>query len=301
MDRTKALACLVCLCLTGCSRPDKIVIGSKNFTEQLILGEILAQQTERSLKIRVERRLNLGGTMLAQQALIAGAIDLYPEYTGTALTAILRQQPETDAKNVRNTVKKVYAERFNLAWMEPFGFNNTFAMVIRKTDAKGIGTLTEAAAARAWKLGVGYEFLQRPDGYPGLSRTYGLRAEGNPVTMDLGLLYTALRGGQVDMVAANSTDGMLAVLDATVLRDDRHYFPPYECAAVVRKETLSKYPQLEAAINTLGGKISAEKMRELNYAVDGQHRSVAEVASAFLNSLNQKAELKSESHGKHPN
>lgn len=287
MDRTKAVACVVCLCLSACSRPDKIVVGSKNFTEQLILGEILAQQIERSLRIKVERRLNLGGTLLAHQALVAGAIDIYPEYTGTALTAVLRHAPETDPQTVRNIVKKSYADRFQLAWMSPFGFNNTFAMVIRKTDTQSgaISTLTNAAAARPWKLGVGYEFLQRPDGFPGLSSTYGLRSDGAPVTMDLGLLYTALRGGQVDMVAANSTDGMLSVLDAAVLVDDRHYFPPYECAAVVRSAVLNRYPNLEMAINALGGRISAERMRVLNYEVDGHHRPLREVAGAFLSSL----------------
>ncbi len=287
MDRAKTLACILCVALSAasCSRPEKIIVGSKNFTEQLILGEILSQQIERRLHIKVERRLNLGGTLLAQQALVAGAIDLYPEYTGTALTAILRQPPDSDARRVFESVKLAYAQRFQLAWMPPFGFNNTFAMVVRRADAAGIPSLSEAAAARTWRLGAGHEFLQRPDGLPGLSSRYGFRWQGNPVTMDLGLLYTALRSGSVDMVAANSTDGMLSVIDAVVLRDDRSYFPPYECAAVVRQETLERYPSLRGAVEELAGSLSEERMRELNYAVDGKHLTLREVASSFLNGL----------------
>lgn len=286
MDRTKAVACVLTLVfLTGCSRPNKIVVGSKNFTEQLILGEILAQQIERRLSIRVERRLNLGGTLLAQQALLSGAIDLYPEYTGTALTAILRQPASGESGKVFENVKSVYKSRFQLAWMPPFGFNNSFAMVVRRGDATGIRTLSEAASARPWRLGVGYEFMQRPDGFPGLARTYGLKMAATPVTMDLGLLYSALRNGQVDMVAANSTDGMLSVLDAVVLEDDRHYFPPYECSAVVREKALTEFPRLRPALEELAGRIDDRRMRELNYAVDGKHIAVREVAATFLANL----------------
>jgi glycine betaine/choline ABC-type transport system substrate-binding protein len=181
-------------------------------------------------------------------------------------------------------VKSRYKSRFQLEWMPPFGFNNTFAMVICREDAAGFRTLSEAAAARPWRLGVGYEFLQRPDGFPGLARVYGLRTSGPPVTMDLGLLYRALQSRQVGMVAANSTDGMLSVLDAVVLEDDRHHFPPYQCAAVVRAETLGRFPQLRPVLEELAGKLDDRRMRALNYAVDGEHRKVRDVAAAFLTS-----------------
>ncbi|MBC7927593.1 MAG: ABC transporter substrate-binding protein [Bryobacteraceae bacterium] len=283
LSRTFLIAAIAIL--SACSRPEKIVVGSKNFTEQLVLGEIMAQQIERTVGVRVDRRLNLGGTMLAQQALISGAIDLYPEYTGTALTAILKQPLQSDPGKVLDLVRRTYADRFQLTWLEPFGFNNTFAMVIRRSDAGTVRTITEAASARSWKLGVGYEFLQRPDGFPGLARTYGLRTDGGPVTMDLGLLFTALRNGQVNMVAANSTDGVLAVIDAVVLRDDRAYFPPYECAPVVRKETLERYPKLQPALQKLSGSLTDETMRRLNYAVDGEHKPIREVAAQFLATL----------------
>lgn len=293
MDRAKIIACplTLLLILCGCSKPAKIVVGSKNFTEQLLLGEILAQQIERETSIRVERRLNLGGTLLAQQALESGAIDLYPEYTGTALTAVLKRPPEKDPATVFEQVRADYARHFHLVWLRPFGFNNTFSMVIRREDSQNgaIATLSAAASAHPWKLGVGYEFLKRPDGFEGLVKTYGLKLDGSPITMDLGLLYTALKNGQVGMVAGNSTDGMLAVLNTVVLTDDKRYFPPYECAAVVREDALKRFPELRPALEQLSGKLPDEVMRKLNYAVDGEHRPVREVASSFIQSLQTSA------------
>lgn len=242
----------------------------------------MAQQIERTLQVRVDRRLNLGGTLLAQQALVSGAIDLFPEYTGTALTTVLKKAPESSAAAVFERVSSEYSRRFKATWLRPLGFNNTFAMVIRKSDSQGgIATLS-AAAGRPWKLGVGYEFLQRPDGFQGLVKTYGLKTEGSPITMDLGLLYTALNNKQVDMVAANATDGLLSVLDVVILKDDRKYFPPYECSAVVRDETLARFPGLRGSIEQLSGRMPDEVMRRLNYAVDGQHRPLREVAREFL-------------------
>ncbi len=275
------------LLLAGCSHPARIVVGSKNFTEQIVLGEILAQQIERRLGVPVERKLNLGGTLLAHQALVGGSIDLYPEYTGTALTAVLNQPPMTDAGAVLGAVRAAYEQRWKLAWLTPFGFNNSFAMMIRGEDARraGLATLSEAARARSWRLGAGYEFAQRPDGLAGLLKTYGLRTDGDPVTMDLGLLYSAIQSHKVDMIAANSTDGLAAVLDVTILRDDRHYFPPYECAAVVREDTLAKYPKLREALEELAGKIPDAEMRKLNHAVDGDHQPPAQVAAGFLKSI----------------
>lgn len=281
MDRTKTLACLIALLLCGsCARSSRIVVGSKNFTESVLLGEILAQQIERRTGLQVDRKLNLGGTLLAHQALMTGAIDLYPEYTGTALTAVLKQAPSSDPARVLQQVRAGYAA-WGLAWLPPLGFNNTFAMVVRSVDA-GVKTLSNAAAARAWRMGAGYEFLQRPDGLEGLSKAYNLRVEGAPVTMDLGLLYMALQGNKVDMVAANSTDGLLSVLDVKVLQDDKHYFPPYECAVAVRNATTARYPRLRIALEELSGRLDDAAMRKLNYAVDGEHRPVRDVAAEFL-------------------
>ncbi|HEV3201690.1 MAG TPA: glycine betaine ABC transporter substrate-binding protein [Bryobacteraceae bacterium] len=284
MDRTKIVACLSACLLAACSGPARIVVGSKNFSEQVLLGEILAQQIERRLGVRVDRKLSLGGTLVAQGALVNGSIDLYPEYTGTALTAILKQQPLQDSGAVLGAVRAAYEEKWKLRWLAPLGFNNTFAMMVRGETARGakLETLSDAARSRAWRMGVGYEFKQRPDGLDGLLASYGLRTDGDPVTMDLGLLYKALETRKVDMIAANSTDGQASVLDITILKDDRHYFPPYDCAVVVREDTLGRFPQLREALEQLSGKLSDPVMRKLNYAVDGEHRSPAQVASEFL-------------------
>jgi osmoprotectant transport system substrate-binding protein len=286
MDRKKTLALLIAACLlAGCSSTRRLTVGSKNFTEQLVLGEILAQQIERRLQIKVERKLNLGGTLLAQQALQSGQIDLFPEYTGTAVTNVLKLAPSADAAAVLAQVRGEYRRRWNIEWLDPFGFSNSFAMVIRGDEARRgkLETLTEAARyKRDWLMGAGYEFLQRPDGFPGLVKTYGLSVKGTPASMDLGLLYQALGQRQVDMVAASATDGMLSVLDVRALRDDRGYFPPYEAAPVVRGEALAAFPGLRAALQELAGAISTATMQRLNYQVDGKHRPVAEVAAEFL-------------------
>jgi glycine betaine/choline ABC-type transport system substrate-binding protein len=261
-------------------------VGSKNFSEQVLLGEIIAQHIERELGLTVDRKLNLGGTLLAHQALTSGSIDLYPEYTGTALTAVLKNPPSSDRNAVLGQVRQEYGKRWQLAWLPPLGFNNTFAMIVMASSAGSFQTLSDAAlSGRNWRLGVGYEFVQRPDGLSGLLQTYPLRVAGAPITMDLGLLYKALESGKVDMVAGNSTDGLLSVLDVKVLEDDRNYFPPYECAVVAREESLAAHAGLREALEHLSGKISSEAMRVMNYAVDGRHRPVREVASEFLDRL----------------
>jgi len=286
MDRTKIIAGLIAALIAGgCARSHAIVVGSKNFTEQLVLGEIIAQQLERRLGEKVERKLNLGGTLLAHQALVSGEIDLYPEYTGTAITTILKLPPSSDAGQVMGAVRAEYQKRWQLEWLQPFGFNNSFAMVIRGEDARRNHFETLSAAARRktdWVLGMGYEFMQRPDGFAGLVKTYGLKIQGQVKTMDLGLLYRALEQQQVDMVAANATDGMLSVLDLRILADDRHYFPPYEAAPVVRAAVLSSHPRMREALDELAGKLTDQTMRRLNYELDGRHRSLAEVAREFL-------------------
>jgi glycine betaine/choline ABC-type transport system substrate-binding protein len=261
-----------------------VIVGSKNFTEQVLLGEIIAQLIEQKAGIEVERKLNLGGTLLAHEAIKQGGIDLYPEYTGTALTAILKQPIERDPKIVFKRVRDEY-KRLGLTWLPPLGFDNTFAMVVRSdaAHAGSLQTISDAAKrTQPWRLGVGYEFVQRPDGLQGLISEYGLRLHGDPVTMDLGLLYPALESQRIEMGAANATDGRLAEETFTVLTDDRHYFPPYECAIVVRQEALDKFPELQRTLDQLSGRISDEDMRRMNAAVDRDHRSVSDVAREFL-------------------
>ena len=290
MGRTEIVACLIVgICvsagLAGCTREHPITVGSKNFTEQVVLGEIVAQHLEHRLARPIDRKFNLGGTMLAHQALVRGEIDLYPEYTGTALTAILKLPPAHDPASGIALVRDEYQARFGLQWLDPLGFNNTFAMVIRGDDARQhkIATLSDAARyAPGWTLGVGYEFQQRPDGLAGLLKTYHLPIHGSPKTMDLGLLYKALEQGQVSMVAGNATDGQLSVLNAVVLQDDQHYFPPYDCALVVRPKIWKDDPALQQALGELAGRFSDQTMRTLNHQVDGEHRPVRDVAEQFL-------------------
>lgn len=289
MDRTQIVACVIvglwAAGIVGCTKEPPITVGSKNFTEQVILGEIVAQHLEHRLGRRVDRKLNLGGTMLAHQALVRGEIDLYPEYTGTALTAILKLAPTSDPAAAMAIVRAEYQARFSVEWMDSLGFNNTFAMVIRGEDARKskIATLSDAAKySLGWNLGVGYEFQQRPDGLAGLLKTYNLPIAGSPKTMDLGLLYKALEQREVNMVAGNATDGQLSVLDVVVLRDDKRYFPPYDCALAVRSESLETNPPLRQALTELAGLFTDVTMRKLNYQVDGAHRPVREVAEQFL-------------------
>ena len=288
MKRTFLFICttLLTISLVNCSppRPDHPVIGAKNFTEQVILGELLAQEIEAKSSLKVERRFYLAGSYICNQALVSGRIDAYVEYTGTALTAILKQPVSRDPDAVLQTVRRLYASRDDVTVADPLGFENTFAMVIRGDDAKRLKltTLTQAARyAPNWRLGVGYEFEQRPDGLPGLSAAYNLHFAGPPRTMDLGLLYRALTAHQVDMIAANSTDGPIQALGLVALQDDRHYFPPYQAVPLVRSDSLRRWPQIANALHALAGKVTADDMRTMNEAVDGQHRDPAEVVREF--------------------
>jgi osmoprotectant transport system substrate-binding protein len=249
-----------------------------------VLGELLAQEIEAQSHLKVERRFYLAGSYICQQALVSGRIDAYVEYTGTALTAILKQPVDRDPDRVLATVRNLYASRYNVVAGAPLGFENTFAMVIRGEDARSLhlATLSQAAPyAPKWRLGVGYEFEQRPDGLPGLSAAYGLKFSSAPRTMDLGLLYRALNAHQVDMIAANSTDGPIQAFGLVALEDDKHYFPPYQAVPLVRAEALQRWPQIQTALNALAGKITADDMRAMNEAVDGQHRDPAEVVREF--------------------
>ena len=271
---------------SGCKKgpQSKITIGSKFFTEQVVLAELLAQHIEAKTGIPVVRKTNLGGTLLVHKALLSGDLDLYVEYTGTALTAVLNEKPQGSSSDVYDRVKKLYAEKFHLEVTEPLGFENNFAMVIRGEDAgkMHIRTLTDlASVAPHWRAGVGYEFLERPDGFPGLSKRYHLQFAESPKVMDLGLIYRALVDHQVDVVAGNSTDGLIDALGLVALEDDQHYFPPYDAVPIVRESTLARFPQLRAAAADLGGKLSASDIRKLNYAVDAQHQDAAAVVRAF--------------------
>ena len=276
---------LVALILSGCARRDRIVVGAKNFTESDLLAEIVAQQIERRTSLPVERRLHLGGTFVCHRAITAGDIDLYVEYTGTAFTAILKQPPIANSDSVYRFVAAAYAHDFTLKWTAPLGFNNTFAILVRRADAERYGLRSIADLARVaprWKAGFGYEFLERADGFTGLARVYGLRFSQPPTAMDLGLTYRALADRRVDVIAGNSTDGQIAKLDLVALRDDRGYFPPYQAAPVVRAAVLEKYPAVGAALEELGGKISEAEMRRLNALADVEHKDITEIARAWL-------------------
>lgn len=279
-----------CAFISSCSpHSDRIVVGSKNFTESFILGELMAQQIEAHSKLKVERRFYLAGTYICQQAMLAGRIDVYPEYTGTALTAILKQGISRDEQDVYQRVKSQYEHRFSLTLGPALGFNDTFAMEIRGEEARrlGIKTLSQAAQyAPQWRAGFGYEFMERPDGYQGLVDTYGLKFAEKPRIMDLGLLARALQDRQIDFAGGNATDGLIPAMDLFVLADDRHYFPPYEAVPVIREQTVQQHPEVASALAELAGKISDAEMQHMNYAVDGQHRDVQEVVREFLRSKN---------------
>jgi osmoprotectant transport system substrate-binding protein len=267
------------------SHSDRIVIGSKNFTESFILAEIIAQQIEAHTNLKVERRFYLAGTYICQQAILSGRIDIYPEYTGTALTVILKQPVGRDKMEVYQRVKHEYQNRFKLTLGPTFGFDDTFAMEIRGEDARrlNIHTLSQAAAfTPQWRAGFGYEFMERPDGYHGLVATYGLRFAEQPRIMDLGLLARALKDRQIDFAAGNATDGLIPAFDLVALEDDRHYFPPYEAVPVIREQTIQQHPEVVSVLAALEGKISNVQMQQMNYAVDRQHREARDVVREFL-------------------
>jgi osmoprotectant transport system substrate-binding protein len=285
MDRRTFISAGFLSTAMGCRPRNGLTVGTKNFTEQLLLGELLAQHLESCGLKGIERRFYLAGTYICHQALLAGRIDVYVEYTGTAMAAVLKEKPSSDRTQVFETVKREYARRFGLAVMPSLGFDNSFAIVMRGADGRRAGTssLSQLASiAPQLRIGVGYEFLERADGYEGLVRTYGLRFAEPPRVMDLGLLYRALEGRQIDVAVGSNTDGSIAALDLVVLEDDRRYFPPYEAVPIVRSAVLTRYPQLRAAMLPFAGGISAEDMRRMNYAVDGEKKDPSSVAREYL-------------------
>ncbi|MGE0593156.1 MAG: ABC transporter permease/substrate-binding protein [Vicinamibacterales bacterium] len=281
------LLVLAAVGLAGLPGGARIVVGSKNFTEQVILGELTAQAIERYTDLTVERRLNLGGTFICDQALQAGDIDVYVEYSGTALTALFDRPVVRSRETALSQVRQLYADS-GRTMLEPFGFNNTFAILVRQRDARALDlqTLTDLARqAPAWRAAFGFEFLERQDGFAGLAATYGLRFAVPPAAMDLALVYRALAAGEVDVIAGDATAGLIAALDLVALEDDRRYFPPYDAVPVMHAPTLLRYPQVGAALARLGGRISEGDMQRMNRAVDVDGADPAAVASAFLDAL----------------
>ncbi len=282
---TILIALLVCSC--GSQPSNVIVVGSKNFTEQAILVEMLAQYLHQQTGLQVKRKFDLGGTYICQAALLAGRIDAYVEYTGTALTTILKQPVERNAGDVYRKIKSLYAQNFNLTVMPPLGFDRTFILAVRGETAQKdhIRTISGALPyALHWRPGFGDEFMDREDGYKGLIKTYRLKFGAPPRVMDQTLLYSALLDRQVDVVAGDSTDAQLEGPDFVVLQDNKHYFPLYQAVPIVRTQILSEHPAVYAALEQLAGKISSDEMRHLNYEVTAEHRNVKEVVEEFLRS-----------------
>ncbi len=271
------------LLLAACQSEQKpIVVGSKNFTESVILGELLAQKLE-GAGCKVDRRLNMGGTFVCDSAIRTGAIDAYVEYSGTALTAILKQPSLNDRARVELTVRDAYSRR-GRRWSPPLGFNNTFAMIVRKSSAQkyGLRTISDLAKiAATLRPGFGYEFTERPDGWTGLQHAYGLNVATPPRTMDLGLTYKALASGEIDLIAGNSTDGLIDPLGLVILEDDRRYFPPYDAVVVSRPDLDARCKGATAALESLRNTIDDAAMRRLNYEVDGKKRDVADVVRDY--------------------
>lgn len=290
----QVLGLLLMVAIAACQAPSgtggsgDIIVASKDFTEQDILGELLAQHIENQTDLTVDRRPRLGGSYVCHQAIINGKIDAYIEYTGTAATVskvFENQKIPSDPQALFAQLQARYAQDFNLVVMPGLGFENTFAIVIRGEDAKrhNIQTLSQAAQyTPQWQAGFGYEFAERQDGLPGLAKTYNLQFAKPPQTMDLGLIYRALLQKQIDLTAGNSTDGQIARLGFVILQDDKRYFPPYEAVPIVRQRTLAQYPQLKAAIAGLKGLVTADEMQQMNYEVEGELRDVKEVVREFL-------------------
>ncbi len=274
--------------LTAYPQDERIIVGSKNFTEQVILGELTAQAIERYAGLAVDRRLNLGGTFICDRAIQTGDIDLYVEYSGTALTAVFKRPVVRDPNAVLDEIRTLYANT-GRSMLRPLGFNNTFAILVRGDDARarGLERLSQLAAhAPGWRAAFGYEFLERPDGFKGLAATYGLRFSEPPRVMDLTLIYRALADHQVDVVAGDATAGLIEALKLSALDDDQHYFPPYDAVPIVHSASLLRHPEIGTALGRLAGRVSAAEMRRMNYAVDGQRQDVTAVVRTFLDKLN---------------
>jgi glycine betaine/choline ABC-type transport system substrate-binding protein len=276
---------IILIGITACGDGEKLVtIGSKEFTEQIILREMMAALIEGNSDIKAEQKF-LGGTLICFNSLKNGEIDLYAEYTGTALTAILKQEPMTDPQKVYDTVKDAFKNQYDLVWLKPLGFNNTYTVTMRSDQAQQLGVqkISDLEPHKGdLTSGFTHEFIERPDGYPGLIEHYGWQLEKEPKGMDPGLMYRAIAEGDVDLICGFATDGRIPAFDLVMLKDDKQFFPPYYAAPVVRADTLKNYPELENILNKLAGKIDNTTMGQLNYQVDEEGRKAAEVAREFL-------------------
>jgi osmoprotectant transport system substrate-binding protein len=273
--RAPRILVVALLLLGACAKQSPLTVGSKNFTESVILGELVAQKLE-AAGCKVDRRLNMGGTFVCDAAIRSGQIDTYVEYSGTALSAILK----TPNANIENAYAKA-----GLRWGPALGFNNTFAMIVRKADAERLGLRRISDLAKVvatFRPGFGYEFVERPDGWKGLQQAYGLAFATSPKTMDLGLTYKALASSEVDLIAGNSTDGLIESLGLVALEDDRHFFPRYDAAIVTRADIDKRCRGASVALASLSSSFDDATMRRLNYEVDGEKRDVADVVKAAL-------------------
>lgn len=266
------------------SSGEAVTVGCKNFTEQLILGELTAQLIEAHTELRVERRFNLGGTMICHNALARGEIDIYSEYTGTALTAILKEPATTNPKVAYARVARVYKRRYDLIWLKPFGFNNTYTVTVRQFDAKkhNWNTISDLVPdAQELHAGFTSEFMEREDGYRGLKQVYGLTF-GKISDLETSLMYQALAQRQVDVICGFATDGRIAAYNLLPLEDDKAFFPPYYAAPVVRQEILERHPEIRSALARIAGRIDDAIMQQLNYRVDQGRMDTRSVARDFL-------------------
>lgn len=282
------------LVLTGCSSSEgdasssaesgKIVVGSKNFNESILLGELMAQLIEEKMDIEVERKLNLGGTLVCFQALKNGDLDVYADYTGTSLMAILKKPIESDPDKVYNMVQEAYNKEYNIKWLKPFGFNNTYALVVRQDTAEQYNLKTSSDLAKVSDklvFGTDQEFMNRQDGLKGLKEAYGIKFSEEKA-METALRYQAIANENIDVTNIFATDGELIKYNLSILEDDKNFFPPYYCAPNVNMKTLEKYPELEEVLNLLAGQITDEEMQHLNYLVAVEGKSKEEVAKNFL-------------------
>lgn len=262
----------------------RIVIGSKDFTEQVILGELMAQLIEQNTALKVQRKLNLGDTLVCETAMRSGDLDLYVEYTGTALTAVFKQPVLLDSNQVNARVAASYAAT-GREMLSPLGFNNTYVILVRGDEARRLGLKTISDAAKltpTWQAGFGSAFLDREDGYKGLAQTYGLKFADAPLAMNLSLTYRALAERQVDLISGDATNGLISKLDLFALEDDRRYFPPYHAVPVVRTETLNLHPELRTLIERLAGKVTDQEMRQMNYEADVERKDPSLIVKDFF-------------------
>lgn len=281
-----ALVFLLSIALTGCSGGDKIVIGSKDFSENILLGEIFSQLIEAKTDIKVERKLNLGGTFVCFEAIKNGQIDIYPEYTGTGLTAQLKMDVIGEPDEAYRVVAEEFNKQFDIKWLSPLGFNNTYTLAVNDKVYQQYGVETFSDLAKISEnlvFGAEHEFFDRQDGYEGLVEKYSLKFKGEPKKMNVSLKYQAIGNGDMDVTDAFATDGAIKQYNLKVLTDDLGFFPPYYAAPIIRNATLERYPELEDVLNTLANAIDDATMTELNYKVDVEGKNVATVAKEFLN------------------